>query len=95
MDKIITATGKNFDSDYVATIPYPEMAFIRILGVPIGTVAEIFSDKTETETITYRDYVLTGYTKLLALVIEGDAVKVNLAKEAFENGSINRAVISS
>lgn len=82
MEQLITATGKTFESDYVATIPYPEMAFLRILGVPLWKVAEIFSDKVETAAITYREAVLTGYTKLLALVVEGDAVKVNLAKEA-------------
>lgn len=48
MDKIRTATGKEFDTDYIATIPNPPMAFIRICNAAISDIAAVFSDPRET-----------------------------------------------
>ena len=48
MDKIRTATGKEFDTDYIATIPNPAMAFIRICNAAISDIAAVFSDPRET-----------------------------------------------
>ena len=81
MEKIITATGKEFSSDYLATIPFPAQAYIRILDTPIVTVAEVFSDPAETAQLLYGEILIQGYTHLLAIMPEADAVKVALAKE--------------
>lgn len=80
MDKIITATGKEFYSDYLSAIPYPAQTFFRVLNTPIDMVAKVFSDSSETSKIQYCEHCLEGYTSLVALIPEGNAVKVCLAK---------------
>lgn len=83
MDKIKTATGKEFDTDYVATIPTPPMAYIRILNTPLATVATVFSNPMETMQLYYNgaNAYIAQHTKLTAIIPEGDAIKVALAKE--------------
>lgn len=81
MDKIRTATGKEFDSDYLSTIPMPEQVFIRICNKSLAEVAAVFGDKNETIQMWYGDVYLAMYTKLVALVPEAGAIKVILAKE--------------
>ncbi len=81
MDKVKTATGKEFDSDYIATIPNPPQAYIRVLNVPLGTVAGVFSNKSETIQLWHGEYYLAGYTNLVAIVPEPGAIKVVLSKE--------------
>lgn len=81
MDKVRTATGKTFDSDYIATIPSPARAFIRIANEPLATVASVFGDRNETVSIQHGAHLLTRYTRLVAIIPEMDAVKVVLDKE--------------
>lgn len=81
MDKIITATGRQFNCDYLAAIPSPAQAYIRILNTPLATVATVFSDPFETAQLWRGEHYLANYTHLVAIVPEGDAVKVVLAKE--------------
>lgn len=81
MEKITTATGKTFDSDYFTVLPFPSMVFLRILNTPLAKVAEIFSLKEETVQLWCGDAYLAHYTRLAAIIPEGDAVKVSLAKE--------------
>lgn len=80
MDTITTATGKVFDTDYLSAIPNPKMTFFRILNKTFLEVATVFSDTAETATLTYNQYTLTGCT-LVAIVVEGEAVKVNMNYE--------------
>lgn len=81
MDKLKTATGKELDSDYIATIPSPAQAYIRICNLPLSDVATIFSDFSETFQLWQGKHYLAHYTKLIALVPEDGAIKVVLAKE--------------
>lgn len=81
MDIVKTASGKVFNSDYIATIPNPAQAYIRICGEPLIKVAEVFGNREETIQMWYGDIYLAMYTKLIALVPEGKAIKVVLAKE--------------
>lgn len=80
MDKVKTATGKEFDSDYIATIPFPAQAYIRVLNTPLATVAAVFGNPEETKQLWHGEYYLAHYTNLVAIVPEVDAVKVVLAK---------------
>lgn len=81
MDKIKTASGKEFDSDYLATIPNPPQAYIRVLNTSLAEVATIFSNKSETVRLWHGVFYLAGYTNLIAIVPEVGAVKVVLSKE--------------
>lgn len=81
MDTVKTSTGKTFSSDYLATIPMPSQAYIRILDASLVEVAEVFSNPTETTTLQCGVYTLENYTRLVAIVPEPGAIKVVLAKE--------------
>lgn len=80
MDKIITATGKEFDCDYLTVRHLSNRAFIRVIA-PIETVASVFCNKEETAILTYCGSSLAGYTKFVSIINEGDAFKVCLEKE--------------
>lgn len=81
MDRLKTAGNKIFDSDYLATIPSPQQAYIRILNTDIDIVAKIFSNPSETIQIWYGQTYLAGYTHLVAIIPENNAIKVVLSKE--------------
>lgn len=81
MDKVKTATGKTFDSDYLSVIPAPAQAYIRILNVHLAEVATVFSNPAETVQLWIGKNYLANYTRLVAIVPEADAIKVVLAKE--------------
>lgn len=81
MEKIKTATGKEFDCDYLSAIPIPAQTYFRVLNVPLATVAAIFSNPLETCQLWYGEYYLAQYTHLVAIIPETDAIKVCLAKE--------------
>lgn len=81
MDKIITATGKEFDCDYLTVRHSSNRAFIRVIA-PIETVASVFYNKAETAKLTYCGETLTGYTKFVSIINEGDVFKVSLDKES-------------
>jgi len=81
MDTVKTATGKTFNSDYIAMIPYPARAYIRVCGMTLAQAAEVFGNPEETIQMWHGEHYLALYTKLVALVPEGNAIKVVLAKE--------------
>lgn len=81
MDILKTATGKEFDSDYLSTIPYPAQMFVRVLNTSLVEVAKVFGDPAETMQLWHGDNYLTGYTHLVAIVPEDNAIKVCLGKE--------------
>lgn len=80
-DTLKTASGKELQSDYLAVIPDPAQAFIRILGKKLPEVAAIFSNPNETLQLWHGQTYLAQYTKLVYISQEGDAVKVCLGKE--------------
>jgi len=80
MEILKTATGKEFYSDYIAVIPHPEQAYIRVLDTDITTVASIFSNPDETVQLWHGDHHLTDYTKLVAIIPEASAIKICLAR---------------
>lgn len=78
---ILSTKNNSFDSDYLATIPYPPRAYIRVCNSDFATVAAIFSNPAETSRIECGDVVLSGFTRLVAISAEDNAIKVCLAKE--------------
>lgn len=81
MDKLKTATGKEFDCDYIAAIPSPAQAYIRICNLPLADVATIFSNPAETIQLWYGENYIANHTRLIAIVPESGAIKVVLGKE--------------
>lgn len=81
MEQIKTATGKCFQSDYIAVIDAPPRVYIRIVGVSLSEVASTFGNAAETIQIWYGEQYFAHYTHLVAIVPERGAVKVILSKE--------------
>ena len=81
MEHLRTATGKEFDSDYLATIPMPELLYTRVIGKSFAEIAAVFSDPRETVQLWHGDNHLINYTKLISIAQEYDAIKICLAKE--------------
>lgn len=81
MDTIKTATGKTFETDYFNPCPPVGQVNLRILGVRVATVAEVFSNPAETVQLYCGNQYIAHFTKLIAIVPEGSAVRVVLGKE--------------
>lgn len=81
MEKIKTATQKEFDCDYFNYFLPANRVYIRVLNKDLATVAAVFSDPAETTKLWWCDKYVARYTKLIALVPEGNAIRVVLGKE--------------
>lgn len=81
MDKVKTATGKEFDCTYFNPFPPMGQVNISIVNANFATLASVFSDPAETVQLWYGDQYLAYHTKLLAIVNDGDAIRVVLGKE--------------
>lgn len=81
MEKLKTATGKEFDCDYFNPFPQTRQINLRVLNTPLPTVATVFADPQETVQMWWEEQYAAQYTKLIAIVPENGAVRVVLGKE--------------
>lgn len=81
MEQLKTATGKTYDCDYFNPCPPVGQTNLRVFNVPLATVATVFSDPRETVQLWCEEQYAAQYTKLIAIVPEGDAIRVVLEKE--------------
>lgn len=80
MDTIKTSSGKIYECDLLSAIDNPCRLYIRVINSTLPEVATTFSNKEETNELLYGNILLTGYTKLLSMIIEGNAIRVVLTK---------------
>lgn len=81
MEKLITATKKEFECDYFNPFPPAGQVNLRVLSVSLVEVATVFGNPAETVQMWYGDQYLAHHTKVIAIVPEVDAVRVVLGKE--------------
>lgn len=81
MEKLKTATGKEFDCDYFNPAPAFGQTNLRVLNTTIANAAMVFSDPKETVQLWCEGMYASQYTKLVAIVPEGNAIRVVLGKE--------------
>lgn len=81
MDQLRTATGKTFACDYFNLFPPAGQVNLRVIGASLTSVAAVFGDPTETVQLYWGKEYLAHYTRLIAIVPEGDAIRVVLGKE--------------
>lgn len=81
MEKLTTATGKQFNCDYFNPFPAVGQCNIRVLNTPLVTVATVFGKPEETVQLWCDGVYASEYTRLIAIVPEGDAIRVVLGKE--------------
>lgn len=81
MEKVITATGKRFDCDYFNPFPPANQVNLRVMNTSLAEVATVFGNPSETVQLWCGEQYLAHHTKLVAIVPEGDAIRVVLGKE--------------
>lgn len=81
MEKLRTATGKEFDCTYFNPFPPMGQVNISIINASFATLAAVFSDPKETVQLWCGKQYLAHHTNLLAIVNDGDAIRVVLGKE--------------
>lgn len=80
MEKLKTATGKEFNCDYFNPFPQEGQLNIRIVGESLATIATVFADPRETVQLWWEGQYASQYTQILAIVPETGAVRVVLRK---------------
>lgn len=81
MEKLKTATGKEFDCDYFNPFPPVGQINLRVLNTSLTTVETVFSDPQETVQMWCGEQYAAQYTKRIAIDPEGDAIRVVLGRE--------------
>jgi hypothetical protein len=69
------------ECDYMDHSEQRRQANVRILNTPMTEVARIFSDPAQTVQLRFENDYAAGFTKLLAMIDDGDAIRVVLGKE--------------
>ena len=81
MLKIKLATGREMECDYMDHSEIHRQANIRIVNTSVAEVATIFSNPVETAAMWFGKDDAAGFTKLLAIIDDGDAIRVVMGKE--------------
>ena len=81
MEKLVTATGKEFDCDYFNPFPPVGQTNLRVSNTDVVTVATVFANPEETVELICGIQTASQFTKLVAIVPEGDAIRVVLGKD--------------
>ena len=79
--KIQLASGSELECDYMDHSEQRRQANIRIKNTPFSVIASVFSNPAETVQIRFGNDYAAGFTKLLAMIDDGDAIRVVLGKE--------------
>lgn len=80
MEKLKTATGKEFDCDYFNPFDPARQLNIQVYGLTFAQAAVIFSDPNETVQMRYENQYASNYTTLLSMSPVGDSVRVVLSR---------------
>lgn len=81
MEKLRTATGKEFDCDYFNPFLPAAQVNAQVYNASLADVAKVFSDSSETAQLCFGGECLNGYTKLLAIIPAGSGTRIVLGKE--------------
>lgn len=79
-NKLIMATGRVIDCEYIATNGV-DAAFIRVKNITFLEAATIFSNPEETTVMKWQEYTLEGYTRLYRISAEGETILVHMGLE--------------
>ena len=81
MDELTTSTGKKFKCDYFNAYPQGNQINLRIVGESLIRAVMVFSDRKETVQMWCGSQCASGYTTVVAIVPEGNAIRIVLGKE--------------
>lgn len=80
MEKLKTATGKQFDCDVAVTIPNPPQLFLFIHNSTIVDTAAVFSNPKETFQLWHEHEYFSNYTNLTSISPDGNMIQVVLSR---------------
>ena len=80
-EELKTATGRKFDCDYFNPFPPAGQVNFRVLGISLVEAATVFGNPAETVQLWWGKEYLASHTKVIAIVSEGDAIRIVLGKE--------------
>ncbi len=69
------------DCDYMGHSERHRQTTIRVLNASMVDVVKVFSDPAQTASMAFENEYAAGFTKLLAVIDEDDAMRVVLGKE--------------
>ena len=81
MSKIKLASGREPECDFMTHSQKHRQATIRILNTSMTEIASVFSNPAETAAMWFENDYAAGFIKLLAIIDDGDAIRVVLGKE--------------
>ena len=80
-NKVKTATNKEFFCESFILLSTPGRLYIRVVKESLTTVASVFGDPKETAQLWWCNQYVANHTKLIAIVPEGNTIRVVLGKE--------------
>lgn len=80
MAKLKTAGGMEMECDYFNPSERTGQLNLRVLGETLVFVVGIFSKPEETQALRCDGQYASGFTRLVAIVPEGNAIRVVLGK---------------
>lgn len=81
MEKLITASDREIDCDYVTVNSSATRIYIQVWNISLTEVAEIFGDPAETVYLRFGNLYLGNYTRLQSIMPETDSIRIVLGKE--------------
>lgn len=81
MEKLKTATGKEFACTYFNLFARVGRLYIQIAGETLATISTVFADPAETAQLWCENQYVAQHTKLLAIMPVDGGVRVTLGKE--------------
>ena len=81
MEKVRTVSGKEFKCDFFNPCPPTAQMSVRLLDATLVDAATIFANKAETQILECAGVRAEGYTRLVAICPEPDAIRVILGRE--------------
>ena len=81
MEKLTTGTGKQYACDYFNPFPPANQVNIRVLDTSLVEAVTVFGNPAETVQLWWGNQYLAHHTKVVAIVPEGNAIRVVLGKE--------------
>lgn len=81
METVKTASGKTFECVAFSVVPALNRCYVTIANSTLSEIVTVFSDPNETAHIVYEGTEVDGYHVLMAIIPEGEYIRINLRRE--------------
>lgn len=81
MEKLITATKREIDCDYMTVNSLQSTVYIQVSNISLAEVATIFGNPAETVQLWFCNMYLAHFTRLESIMPGPNAIRIVLGKE--------------